>query len=127
MPPLTDKQIAFIKEPNHAVVSTIDGRGRPHATVVWVDTDGKDVLFNTRTTRAKARHLAQSPHVSVLVIDRADPHRWVEVRGVAETTEEGALEHIHKLARKYGGEEYVEPWDRLVVRVRPERVNGFGV
>jgi PPOX class probable F420-dependent enzyme len=124
---LTDEQIALIREPNYAVVSTLDDRGRPRSTVVWIDTDGEAVLFNTRTTRAKARHLARNPHVSILVIDRADPHRWVEVQGTAETTEEGALDHIHSLARKYDGAEWVEPRDRLLVRVRPERVSSYGV
>jgi len=122
---LTDQQIAFLKEPNYAVVATVDGHGRPRTTVVWVDTDGTDVIFNTTTKRAKARHLAKTPYVSVLVIDRDTPHRWVEFQGPVETTEEGAAEHINMLSNKYYGHDFERLQDRLIVRVHPERVNEY--
>ena len=123
---LTEQQVAFIEEPNFAVVGTVDGRGRPRTTVVWVDTDGESVIFNTTTVRAKARHLAETPYASVLVLDRDDPNRWVEVQGPVETTEEGAAEHIDRLAHKYTGKPFANPLvDRLIVRVRPERVNEY--
>jgi PPOX class probable F420-dependent enzyme len=119
---LTEKQIAFVQEPNYAVVATVDERGRPQASVVWVDTDGTDILFNTTTTRAKPRHLATHPYASVLVIDRETPHRWVEFEGPVETTEEGAADHINKLSLKYYGEEFPNRENRLIVRVHPERI-----
>ena len=122
---LTEKQIAFLKEPHYSVVATLDARGRPRQTIVWVDTDGENVLFNTALHRAKARHLAQHPWVSVLVVDNGDFYRWLEVQGKAATTEEGAVEHIHKLSQKYDGKDYSGPMDRLLVRVRPERVNEY--
>lgn len=127
MASLTEKQVAFLNQPNYAVVATTDAKGRPRSTVVWVDTDGETVRFNTTTKRAKARHLAASPYVSVLVLDREDPYRWLEVQGPAEATEDGAVEHIHGLSRKYRGQEYDQPWDRLLVRVRPEHVNEYGL
>jgi PPOX class probable F420-dependent enzyme len=119
---MTDKQIAFVREPNFAVVGTVDEHGRPQSTVVWVDTDGESVLFNTTTYRAKARHLAANPYASVLVLDRESAHRWVEFAGPVETTEEGAAEHIEQLARKYTGEGFGNSENRLIVRVHPERV-----
>lgn len=122
---LTEQQAAFIEEPNYAVVGTVDERGRPRSTVVWVDTDGESVIFNTTTVRAKARHLARTPYASVLVLDRGNPNRWVEVQGPVETTEEGATEHIHKLARKYVGRDFDNPQNRLIVRVHPERITEY--
>ena len=124
---LTDQQIALLNEPNYAVVATVDERGRPRSTVVWVDTDGEAVRFNTTTTRAKARHLAANPYVSVLIVDRNDFYRWVEVQGRAETTQDGADEHIELLSRKYDGKAWEGPLDRLLVRVLPERVNEYGL
>ena len=126
MATLTDAQIAFLEEPNYAVVATLDERGRPRTTVVWVDTDGTDVLFNTTTKRAKARHLARNSYVSVLVLDRASPYRWLEVQGPTETTEDGAAEHMHRLSRKYTGEDWSDVSNRLLVRVHPERVASYG-
>jgi PPOX class probable F420-dependent enzyme len=119
---MTDKQIAFLREPNYAVVATVDEHGRPQSTVVWVDTDGESVLFNTTTRRAKARHLAANPYASVLVLDRESSHRWVEFEGPVETTEEGAAEHIEQLAQKYTGKSFGNTENRLIVRVHPERV-----
>jgi PPOX class probable F420-dependent enzyme len=126
MPALTEQQLAFLQEPNYAVVATLDAKGRPRSTVVWVDTDGEAVRFNTTTKRAKARHLEGNPYVSVLVFDPHDAYRWLEVQGRAETTQEGADEHIRALSGKYTRQEY-EARDRLLVRVRPERVNAYGV
>ena len=122
---LTGKQVAFVEQPNYAVVATVDERGRPHATVVWVDTDGTDILFNTTTRRAKARHLAKNPYASVLVIDRENSYRWVEFEGPVETTQEGAVEQIDRLARKYTGHDFDRHDDRLLVRVHPERVTEY--
>jgi PPOX class probable F420-dependent enzyme len=117
---LTEEQAQLFRDTNFAVVSTVDGRGRPQSTMVWVDTDGEDVLFNTTTVRAKGRNLAQSPYASVLVF--ADPYRWIEVEGPVETTEDGAAEHIDKLSIKYDGQPFTRHENRLIVRVHPERV-----
>jgi PPOX class probable F420-dependent enzyme len=124
---LTDTQKAFVDEPNFAIVATVDGRGGPRTSVVWVDRDGDDVLFNTTTTRAKARHLARNPYASVLVLDRNDPHRWLEVQGPSELVLEGALEHMHRLAHKYTGADAERVTDRVTVRVHPERVIEYGL
>jgi PPOX class probable F420-dependent enzyme len=117
---LTDAQAQVFRDPNYAVVSTVDERGRPQSTMVWVDTDGEDVLFNTTTVRAKGRHLAQTPYASVLAF--AGPFHWVEVEGPVETTEEGAADHIDHLSMKYSGEPFTRHDNRLIVRVRPERI-----
>ncbi len=50
------------------------------------------------------------------------------VRGRAELTEEGAIEHIHRLAHKYMGRDY--PWlregeQRVIVRVVAEKISGL--
>src|SRR5947207_1531934 len=130
MAQLTDKQRQFIAEnPYVGTVTTLRPDGSPHSTIVWVDWDGGDVLFNTAAGRVKARNLERDLRVSVLVADRADGYRWVGVRGAAELTSEGADEHIDKLARKYTGEGWRPKPDerRLLVRVRPERVSAYGL
>jgi hypothetical protein len=53
------------------------------------------------------------------------------VSGKAELVDEGADEHIDELAKKYLGEDrypYRGPGEkRVIIRIRPERVDGFGV
>jgi PPOX class probable F420-dependent enzyme len=128
MPGLTADQARLLEEPNFATVATLNRDGSLQLSIVWIDWDGKHVLFNTAAGRAKPRNLERDPQVSVLVLDRQDGYRWVAVRGTAELTTDGADEHINNLARKYTGEGWQpKPGERrLVVRFRPEHVSAYG-
>ena len=129
MAALTDEQAQLFLGKNYGVATTLRRDGSPHMTVVWVDWDGERVLFNTAEGRAKPRNLRLDPRLSVFVMDRENPFRWVSVTGTAEIVEDGAVEHIDKLAKKYTGrDEYgVPPGEkRLIVKVRPERINAVG-
>jgi PPOX class probable F420-dependent enzyme len=125
---LTEEQARLLLEPNFATVGTLNRDGSPQLTIVWIDWDGEQVVFNTAAGRAKPRNLARDPRVSVLVLDREDGYRWVAAHGTAELTTDGADEHIDKLARKYTGEGWQpKPGEqRLVVRFRPEHVSAYG-
>jgi PPOX class probable F420-dependent enzyme len=125
---LTDEQAQLFLEPNFATVGTLNPDGSPQLSIVWVDWDDEQVLFNTAAGRAKPRNLERDPRVSVLVVDSDDGYRWVAVRGAAEVTTVGADEHIDKLARKYTGEGWQpKPGEqRLLVRVRAEHVSAYG-
>ena len=128
---LTEPQRTFLREnPFPGVVTTLRPDGSPHSTVVWVDEDDGDVLFNTAEGRAKPRHLRADPRVSITMVDPADQYRWLAVTGRAEVTTEGARSHIDKMAKKYlGVDDY--PWyrgeQRLIVRIRPEKVDAYGL
>ena len=128
---LTAAQGAFLREPNYAIVAALRDDGTPHQTVVWVDWDGEHVLLNLNTWRTKLRYLERDPRVSVLVLDREDPYRWVSVSGrVVETTTDGAAEHIVKLAGVYRGRDFYDfkpGEERVLVRIEPERVTAYGV
>ena len=133
MAQLSDAQRAFVQDnPFVGTVTTLRADGSPHSTVVWVDTDGDVVLFNTARGRAKERHILSDPRVSVVVIDPQDAYRWVSVTGTAELTEEGADDHIDRLAKKYLGADsypFRKPAEqRVTVRITPDRVDrsGFG-
>ena len=133
MAQLSDAQRAFVQDnPFVGTVTTLRADGSPHSTVVWVDTDGDAVLFNTARGRAKERHILSDPRVSVVVIDPQDAYRWVSVTGTAELTEEGADDHIDRLAKKYLGADsypFRKPTEqRVTVRITPDRVDssGFG-
>lgn len=129
MSKLTDSQARMFIEPYYAVATTVRPDGSPQSTVVWVDYDGENVIFNTAEGRAKPRHIRSNPNVSVTVVDPEDAYRWIAVSGPAELTEEGAAEHINDLAHKYWGRDYSLPagQQRLIVRVKPERVTAYGL
>ena len=132
MPKLTAGQAAFLHdEPNVGVVAALREDGTPHQSVVWVDWDGEHVLLNLTSDRAKLQHLRRDPRVSVLVLDRDDPFRWIGIDGtVAEITPEGAYEHIVRQAGVYlDRESYpLKPGEqRILVRIAPRRVEAKNV
>jgi PPOX class probable F420-dependent enzyme len=126
MATLTPEQAQLLIEPNFAVVATLRTDGGPQSTVIWIDWDGENAVFNTTTVRAKGKHLARESRVSIAVFDRNDPYRSLEIQGIAELDFEGADEHIARLARKYGRDTYARG-NRVIVRVRPQRVHTYGL
>jgi len=127
MATLTDKHLDLLRGKNFAVVATVGEDGRPQTSVVWIDTDGENVVFNTTNSRAKGRNLRMDPRVSISIWDNDDPYKYLEVEGAAELDENGAGEHINDLSHKYAGEDFHTPTNRVIVRVRPERVLDHGV
>ncbi|MFL5954030.1 MAG: PPOX class F420-dependent oxidoreductase [Gaiellaceae bacterium] len=127
MATLTDKHLELLRGKSFAAVATLKEDGAPQTSIVWVDTDGENVVFNTTNSRAKGRHLRRDPRISVTVFDAESPYRYFEVEGRAELDTIGADEHISELSRKYRGEDFHTPVDRVIVRVRPERIFDYGL
>ncbi len=127
MATLTAKQLDLLKGKNFAVVATVGEDGAPQTSVVWVDTDGENVVFNTTNARAKGRNLRHDPRVSISIWDDADPYKYLEVEGDASLDEKGAGEHINDLSLKYEGKDFHTPVNRVIVRVKPVRVFDHGI
>lgn len=132
MAKLTGEQASFLHDqPNLGVVAALRDDGTPHQTVVWVDWDGEHVVLNLTSARSKLGYLRRDPRVSILVLDRKDPFRWLRVEGdVVGITPEGAYEHIVRQAGVYlGKEEYPRrPGEqRILVRIAPRRVEPYNV
>jgi PPOX class probable F420-dependent enzyme len=131
MTKLSESQAELFRGRNWGTVVTLREDGSPHATPVWIDTDGENVLFNTAVGRAKERHLRADPRVAVTVLPAEDQQSgYVTVSGTAEITEEGAFDHIDKLAKKYIDEDkypFLQPGEqRVIVKVKPDRVDAQG-
>jgi PPOX class probable F420-dependent enzyme len=108
----------------HLVTYNRDGSAQ--VTLVWLDTDGKDVLINTETRRQKARNLRRDSRAIVSLQDPADPMASIVITGTASSiSEEGARDHIDKLAQRYVGTKYdwSRPGDvRVLIRITPDQV-----
>ncbi len=103
--------------------------GTPHTVPVWIsyDEDAGHLLVNSTTARRKTRNVERSPHVALSMLDPDDPYRYLGVRGeVVEVTTEGAVDHIHELARRYTGKDYPnlseEDGERVIIQIRPDHV-----
>ena len=70
------------------------------------------------------------PRVALAILDPAKPYRYLQVRGtVVEAREEGAVEHIRALSRKYRGTpDFAIPDGqvRVMFVIRPDRVHAQG-
>ncbi|GAA3447173.1 PPOX class F420-dependent oxidoreductase [Planomonospora venezuelensis] len=123
---LTDEAKELLRRPVHGWATTLRPDGSLHNTVVWVDVEGDEVVFNTAVGRAKERHLRANPQVSVSVLDPKDAFHLVSISGTARLELEGADEVIDGLAKKYLGVEtypYRQPGEqRITVRVAPDKV-----
>jgi PPOX class probable F420-dependent enzyme len=116
---------------NFAAVATLMPDGSPQVSIVWIDSDGEHVIFNTAEGRAKAKNLRRDPRVAVTVINSENPYEQVMIRGrVVEMTHNGADAHIDRLAKKYLGVDkypYRGPGEqRVIVKIAPHYVATLG-
>jgi PPOX class probable F420-dependent enzyme len=129
---LTEEQRKFLSNPFVGTITDLRPDGSPHSTVVWVDSDDDGgVSFNTAYGRAKPRHIASDPRVSLTVVDPGDAYRWISIDGVATLVDDGADEQIDRLAKKYLGADsypFRAPGERRVtVWIAPTRVEDRGL
>ena len=116
----------LLEAPNHAVLSTLNGDGTIHSTVVWQELHDGVFSVNGAAGRLWPANIDRSPDVTVIVIDQANPYEYVEVRGTASATTEGADEQIDRLAKKYIDADtypFRAPGEqRISYRITPTRV-----
>lgn len=114
-----------------ASLATILPSGKPQVTPVWVDYDGRYVLVNSALGRKKDENIRQNPNVALSIMDPENPYRYLEIRGrVAQITQDGADQHIDKMALKYLGKEKYpfrqQGEQRVLYKIEPEHVSSMG-
>jgi PPOX class probable F420-dependent enzyme len=78
--------------------------GSPQVTPVWIDSEGDLILVNSAEGRVKDKNMRADPRVALSATDPDNPYRALMIRGrVVKITEEGAEDHIDKMAKKYLG------------------------
>jgi len=112
-----------------AHIATLMPDGTPHVTPVWVDYRNGKVLVNSAKGRVKVRNLKAGSPVAISITDPDNPYRYVQIRGrVSRVTEEGASEHIDKMAKKYLGKDkypFAQPGEvRVLFEIEPTKVSG---
>jgi PPOX class probable F420-dependent enzyme len=127
-PTLTPEMRALFEGKNFASLATVCPDGHPQVSPIWIDIDGDEILVNTAAGRVKDRNMRREPRVAVSVYEQSNPYRMVTVQGrIADVTTDGAEDHIDKLSLKYTGKPYPRHGDRVLFRIRPERVASWGL
>lgn len=109
-----------------AILATVGADGRPQLSAVWFLAEGEKIRISLNTSRQKVRNLRANPAVTVFILDRAAPTRYLEVRGDAELTDDPEYTFADEVGKKYGAD--LRTFDgpgqqRVVVTIHPVRVN----
>ena len=106
MATLNDQPVReLLQQPNCAVLSSFNADGSILDTVVWINAENGAVAVNSARGRRWPANLERDPRVTLLVYEQSNPYNYVEIRGRATATSEGADEHINALTKKYLGQD----------------------
>ena len=110
-----------------ATLATVDGAGLPQLTEVWFLHEDGELKLSLNTSRAKTKNLSERPECSLLVLDLANPYRYLEVRGRARLEPDDDYAFARRVGAKYGGadlKEHDRPGEtRAVVTIDPVKVH----
>lgn len=129
---LDDRVISFLSEGTRtAKLGYLASDGRPLVAPVWFVVDGGALVFNTGRDTAKGRALARDPRVVICVDDERPPFSFVQVQGIASTSEDPdeLVAVATRIGGRYMGADRAEEFGRrngvpgeLIVRVTPTKV-----
>ena len=108
-----------------ATLATVEPDGTPQLSEISFIHDDGELRLSLNTARRKTQNLSERPRCCLMILDVANPFRYVEVRGRAriEPDDDGAF--AHKLHVEYDADvaAYDKPGDkRVVVTIEPTRV-----
>jgi PPOX class probable F420-dependent enzyme len=111
-----------------AHVATVNPDGSPQVSAVWIGRDGDLVTFNTAEGRVKTDNLHRDERVAISIHAQDNPYENLIIQGtVVEMTQDGADADIDALAKRYLDADsypFRQPGEeRVIVKIRPEKVN----
>lgn len=105
--------------------------GRPLVAPVWFVLEDDMIVFNTGAATAKGKAIARDPRLVLSVDLEEPPYAFVQVQGIAETSEDpmDLVATATAIGARYMGEDRAEEFGErngvpgeLVVRIRPTKV-----
>jgi PPOX class probable F420-dependent enzyme len=126
-----DSDRELIKGRNFCHVATLNEDGSVHSTLVWADLDGDHVVLNSAQGRRWPENVKRDGKATLLIANSANPYEYVRIESrLDEATEEGAMDVINALTKKYmDQDEYpgLQPGEvRVTLKLAPERITHHG-
>lgn len=124
----------LLEKPRPAISAVVRADGRPHATPIWIEMDGDQIIFTTWHASIKGKALACDPRISLCVQDDQPPFSYVTLDGTVTTSDDPAdLKYwAGRLGGRYMGEDKAEMLaerngipGELVVRVTIGNMVGY--
>jgi PPOX class probable F420-dependent enzyme len=128
--PIPSQFLDLFQKKAFASLATVMPDGTPQVTPVWVDYDGGRVIVNSARGRRKDKNMKLGASVALAIMDPDNPYRHLQVRGrVSEVTEQGADDHIDRMAKKYLGKDkypFRQPGEvRVIYKITPTSSSGM--
>lgn len=119
--------IGILRKKTFVHLATRMSDGSPQVSPVWIDLEGDHILVNSASGRIKDKNMRADPRVALSATDPDNPYRALMIQGrVIKITEDGAEDHIDKMAKKYLGEDkypYRRPGEtRVLYTIEPVKV-----
>ncbi len=125
----TENLEAFLNEPNVAVLTTVDRKGRPHGAPVWYLYDDGEFIVSTSQSSQKGRNIEANPEICLVIDRRSVPYFAAMVHGRAELGPKLSDAERLRLAVRYLGDKlgnaYVASMpdpDGITIRLRPRKI-----
>ncbi len=124
---------SFLSEHRWAVLTTLRETGSPVSSVVAYARDGADFVVSTPGGTFKRRSLERDPRVNLCVVSNAEPFNFVAIEGTAAVENDDLVRRTRLVFDNIVDAGYREPPDleqwledqqRVILRIRPERVHG---
>jgi PPOX class probable F420-dependent enzyme len=128
-----DEQDQFLTDHRWAVLTSLRRDGQPVSSLVAYARDGDTLIISTPGTTFKRRSLERDPRATLCVISNSEPFNFVSVEGRVEVETNNLVETTRKVFIGIADTGYSEPDDlegwlasqeRVVLRLKPERVTG---
>jgi PPOX class probable F420-dependent enzyme len=128
--PIPSQFLDLFQKKAFASLATVMPDGTPQVTPVWVDYDGGRVIVNSARGRRKDKNMKLGASVALAIMDPDNPYRHLQVRGrVSEVTEQGADDHIDRMAKKFLGKDkypFRQPGEvRVIYKITPTSSSGM--
>ena len=84
-----------------ATLATVDAAGLPQLSEIWFVVEDGEVKLSLNTSRFKTRNLRERPGCSLLILDLANPYRYLELRGRARIEPDDDYAFADRVGKKY--------------------------
>ncbi len=123
----------FIDEYRWAVLTTLRQSGSPVSSVVAYARDGDDLVVSTPGMTFKRKTLENDERVNLCIINNEEPFNFVAVEGVVTIQSDDLVRTTRLVFENIKDTGYQEPEDfenwletqqRVILRIKPQRVYG---
>ncbi len=123
----------FISDHRWAVLTTLRKDGQPVSSVVAYARDGDTLVISTPGGTFKHKSLERDPRATLCILTNQEPFNFVSVEGATSIETDNLVEDTRKVFQNIADTGWTEPEDlggwlesqqRVIIRLRPERVYG---